>query len=113
MPVCFRGEGLMNRVALFSLVLAWALALCPHGVAAQYVGEPSESRSPRFLLSMAERRAPVPVELKRSLVVRQPLSLELDGVTPHEPLAESSRQPRLHLVYDIDAEPLASTVHLR
>ena len=51
----------MNRVALFSLVLAWALALCPHGVAAQYVGDPSESRAPRFLLAMAERRAPVPI----------------------------------------------------
>src|SRR5207247_495297 len=113
MPVCFRGEGLMNRVALFSLVLAWALALCPHGVAAQYVGDPSESRAPRFLLAMAERRAPVPVDLKRSWVLRQPLSLALDGVTLKEALAEISRQARLHLVYADDAVPIAATVNLR
>ena len=103
----------MNRVALFSLVLAWALALCPHGVAAQYVGDPSESRAPRFLLAMAERRAPVPVDLKRSWVLRQPLSLALDGVTLKEALAEISRQARLHLVYADDAVPIAATVNLR
>src|SRR6266566_4062422 len=113
MPVCFRGEGLMNRVALFSLVLAWALALCPHGVAAQYVGDPSESRAPRFLLAMAERRAPVPVDLKRSWVLRQPLSLALDGVTLKEALAEISRQARLNLVYADDDVPIAATVNLR
>ena len=103
----------MNRVALFSLVLAWALALCPHGVAAQYVGDPSESRAPRFLLAMAERRAPVPVDLKRSWVLRQPLSLALDGVTLKEALAEISRQARLNLVYADDDLPIAATVNLR
>ena len=103
----------MNRVALFSLVLAWALALCPHGVAAQYVGDPSESRAPRFLLAMAERRAPVPVDLKRSWVLRQPLSLALDGVTLKEALAEISRQARLNLVYADDDVPIAATVNLR
>ena len=103
----------MNRVALFSLVLAWALALCPHGVAAQYVGDPSESRAPRFLLAMAERRAPVPVDLKRSWVLRQPLSLALDGVTLKEALAEISRQARLNLVYADDDVPIAAAVNLR
>src|SRR5207247_5385696 len=111
--VCFSGRRLMNRVALFSLVLAWALALCPHTAVAQYVGDPSESRATRFLLAMAERRAPVPVDLKRSWVLRQPLSLALDGVTLKEALAEISRQARLHLVYAVDAVPIAATVNLR
>src|SRR3989454_4710973 len=57
--------------------------------------------------SMAERRAPVPVDLKRSWVLRQPLSLALDGVTLKEALAEISRQARLNLVYaDDDVRPL-------
>ncbi len=103
----------MNRVALFSLVLAWALALCSHTAVAQYVGDPSESRAPRFLLAMAERRAPVPVDLKRSWVLRQPLSLALDGVTLKEALAEISRQARLNLVYADDDVPIAATVNLR
>src|SRR5437867_1769511 len=107
------GRRLMNRVALFSLVLAWALALCPHTAVAQYVGDPSESRAPRFLLAMAERRAPVPVDLKRSWVLRQPLSLALDGVTLKEALAVISRQARLNLVYADDDVPIAATVNLR
>ena len=92
----------MNRVALFSLVLAWALALCPHTAVAQYVGDPSESRAPRFLLAMAERRAPVPVDLKRSALLRQHISIAFDGVTLKEALAEISRQARLGLVYADD-----------
>src|SRR5437867_11135917 len=107
------GRRLMNRVALFSLVLAWALALCPHTAVAQYVGDPSESRAPRFLLAMAERRAPVPVDLKRSWVLRQPLSLALEGVTLKEALAEISRRARLGLVYADDDIPVAMTVSLR
>src|SRR5881296_1340608 len=113
MPVCFSGRRLMNRVALFSLVLAWALALCPHGAAAQYVGDPSESRAPRFLLAMAERRAPVPLDLKRSAVLRQPLSLAFDGATLKEALAEISRQAGLDLVYADDVLPEGMLVNLR
>jgi TonB-linked SusC/RagA family outer membrane protein len=101
----------MNRVALFFLVLAGALALFPHRAAAQY--DPSESRAPRFLLAMAERREPVPVDLKRSWVLRQPLSLALDGVTLKEALAEISRQARLNLVYADDDLPIQATVNLR
>src|SRR5439155_729563 len=62
---------------------------------------------------MAERRAPVPVDLKRSWVLRQPLSLALDGVTLKEALAEISRQARLNLVYADDDLPIAATVNLR
>ncbi|HEV8380231.1 MAG TPA: TonB-dependent receptor [Gemmatimonadales bacterium] len=101
----------MNRVALFCLVLTGALALVPNPAAAQY--DPSESRAPRFLLAMAERREPVPVDLKRSWVLRQPLSLALDGVTLKEALAEISRQARLNLVYADDDLPIQATVNLR
>ena len=100
----------MNRVALF-LMFAGALSLFPQGAAAQY--DQSVNRAPRFLLAMAERREPVPVDLKRSWVLRQPLSLALDGVTLKEALAEISRQARLNLVYADDDVPIAATVNLR
>src|SRR5437867_874421 len=111
MPVCFSGRRLMNRVALFFLMFAGALSLFPQRAAAQY--DQSVNRTPRFLLAMAERRAPVPVDLKRSWVLRQPLSLALDGVTLKEALAEISRQARLNLVYADDDVPIAATVNLR
>src|SRR6266566_136852 len=113
MPVRFPGSRLMNRIWSFLLMLALVPALFPDTAVAQYVGDPSESRAPRFLLAMAERRAPVQVDLKRSWVLRQPLSLALDGVTLKEALAEISRQARLHLVYADDAVPIAATVNLR
>ncbi len=103
----------MNRIWSFLLMLALVPALFPDTAVAQYVGDPSESRAPRFLLAMAERRAPVPVDLKRSWVLRQPLSLALDGVTLKEALAEISRQARLNLVYADDDVPIAATVNLR
>ena len=103
----------MNRLPSFLVMLALALALFPRTAAAQYGGDPSDSRAPRFLLAMAERRAPVPVDLKRSWVLRQPLSLALDGVTLKEALAEISRQARLNLVYADDDVPIAATVNLR
>jgi TonB-linked SusC/RagA family outer membrane protein len=64
-------------------------------------------------LAMAERSEPVPVDLKRSVVLRQPLALAFDGVTLKEALAEISRQARLNLVYADDALPITTTVSLR
>ncbi|PYP94990.1 MAG: SusC/RagA family TonB-linked outer membrane protein [Gemmatimonadetes bacterium] len=103
----------MNRVALFLLMLATVLALFPPGAAAQYASSPGASRAPRFLLAMAERSEPVPVDLKRSAVLRQPLSLAFDGVPLKQALAEISRQARLNLVYADDVLPIDATVSLR
>src|SRR3989475_11933453 len=103
----------MNRVALFLLMLATVLALFPPGAAAQYASSRGASRAPRFLLAMAERSEPVPVDLKRSAVLRQPLSLAFDGVPLKQALAEISRQARLNLVYADDVLPIDATVSLR
>src|SRR5437867_12764013 len=102
----------MNRVASFLLMLGLTLAFFPLGTAAQEA-DASASRAPRFLLAMAERPEPVPVDLKRSAVLRQPLSLAFDRVTLKEALAEISRQARLNLVYADDDLPIAATVNLR
>src|SRR3989454_8272191 len=103
----------MYRVALSPLVLALAMAMFPRDATAQYVGDPTESRAPRFLLAMAERAKPVPLDLKRSAVLRQPLSLAFDGATLKEALAEISRQAGLDLVYADDDLPIAMPVSLR
>jgi len=100
----------MNRLALFFLALAAAL---PRDATAQNALDSGDGRSPRFLLAMAAHSAPVPVDLKRSAVLRQHLSIAFDGVTLKEALAEISRQARLGLVYADDDIPVTMTVSLR
>src|SRR2546421_7667424 len=101
---------LMYRLASSPLVLALAMAVVPHGATAQYAGDPTASRAPRFLLAMAERSQPVPVDLKRSAFLRRPLSLAFDGATLKQALAEISRQAGLSLVYADDVLPAAGGV---
>jgi len=107
----------MHRIALPHLVLMCAMSALPlplpHRIGAQQLGDPTASRAPRFLLAMAERSKPVPVDLKRSAVLRQPLSLAFDGATLKEALAEISRQAGLSLVYADDVLPVATLVNLR
>ncbi|HMH84117.1 MAG TPA: carboxypeptidase-like regulatory domain-containing protein, partial [Gemmatimonadales bacterium] len=107
----------MHRIALPHLVLMCAMSALPlplpHRVGAQQPGDPTEGRGPRFLLAMAERAKPVPVDLKRSAILRQPLSLAFDGATLKEALAEISRQAGLSLVYADDVLPVATLVNLR
>jgi len=104
---------LMYRVASSALVLALAMAVFPHGAAAQYAGDPTENRAPRFLLAMAERSQPVPVDLARSAVLRRRLSLAFNGATLKQALAEISRQAGLSLVYADDVLPAGMLVNLR
>src|SRR5205809_3235551 len=103
----------MYRAALSSFVLALALTVHPRRATAQYAGDRTESRAPRFLLAMAERATPVPVDLKRSAVLRRPLSIAFDSAPLKEALAEISRQAGLSLVYADDVLPAEMTVSLR
>src|SRR5438477_4085876 len=104
---------LTYRVALFPLVLVLSTALFARGVTAQDQGDPAESRGPRFLLAMAERPQPVPVNLTRSAVLRRRLSLAFNGATLKQALAEISRQAGLSLVYADDVLPAGALVNLR
>ena len=104
---------LRYRVASSPLVLALAMAAFPHGATAQYAGDPTQARAPRFLLAMAERSKPVPVDLKRSAFLRRPLSLAFNGATLKQALAEISRQAGLNLVYADDVLPAGAVVNLR
>src|SRR5205809_6180529 len=103
----------MYRAALSSFVLALALTVHPRRATAQYAGDRTESRAPRFLLAMAERATPVPVDLKRSAVLRRPLSIAFDSAPIKQALAEISRQAGLSLVYADDVLPVEMTVSLR
>src|SRR5258705_7553873 len=103
----------MNRFGLFSLTLAAALATLPRGATAQYALDSGDGRTRRFLVAMAAHAAPVRVDLKRSAVLRQHISLAFDGVTLKEALAEISRQARLGLVYADDDIPVSMPVSLR
>jgi len=101
----------MSRAA-FSLLIGLA-AVFPRTATAQKSRDFDDSRAPRFLLAMAGRSEPVPVDLRRSTTLRYPLSLAFDGVTLKEALAEISRQARLSLVYADDVVPVDATVNLR
>ena len=103
----------MYRIALRHLGLACVLSALPLRICATQMEDATASRAPRFLLAMAERSTRVPVDLKRSAILRQPLSLALDDAPLKEALAEISRQARLNLVYADDVLPLDMTVSLR
>jgi len=103
----------MHRIALRHLGLACVLSALPLRICATQNEHATASRAPRFLLAMAERSTPVPVDLKRSAILRQRLSLALDDAPLKEALAEISRQARLSLVYADDVLPALMTVNLR
>jgi len=103
----------MRRIALRYLGLACVLSALPLRIGASQNEDAAASRAPRFLLAMAERAAPVPVDLKRSAILRRPLSLAFDGAPIKQALAEISRQAGLSLVYADDVLPVEMTVSLR
>jgi TonB-linked SusC/RagA family outer membrane protein len=103
----------MHRIALRHLGLACVLSALPLGLSAAQMDNATATRAPRFLLAMAERSTPVPVDLKRSAILRRPLSLALDDVPLKAALAEISRQAGLSLVYADDVLPVEMTVSLR
>src|SRR2546426_11593158 len=112
MPVC-SGSRHMDRAALSPLMLALAMAGFSHGATAQQVGDPSESRGPRFLLATAERSRPVPVDLTRSAVLRRPLSLAFDSTPLKQAPAEISRPAGPSLGYAAGVLPAATLADLR
>jgi len=103
----------MHRIALRHLGLACVLSALPLRICATQNEDATASRAPRFLVAMAERSTPVPVDLKRSAILRRPLSLALDDAPLKTALAEISRQAGLSLVYADDVLPVEMTVSLR
>ncbi len=72
------------------------------------------ARGPRFLLaSSASPAGTVPLDVRRTPMLRRRIALRLDGVTVKEALAAIARQAGLDLAYTEDAVPLHQRVHLR
>ncbi len=96
-----------RRVCWISLAL---LALAPLA-AAQELADSAASRGPRFLLVAALHR--VPVDVSRTPVLRQRLSLDLGDVPLKVALTAIAQQSGLDLVYSDDVLPVGARVSLR
>src|SRR5436190_18892092 len=96
-----------RRVYWISLAL---LALAPLA-AAQELADSTAGRGPRFLLAAALH--PVPVDVSRTPVLRQRLSLDLGDVPLKEALTAIAQQSGLDLVYSDDVLPVGARVSLR
>src|SRR6266699_5850567 len=86
------------------------LALAPFA-AAQELADSAASRGPRFLLAAALH--PVPVDVSRTPVLRQRLSLDLSDVPLKVALTAIAQQSGLDLVYSDDVLPAGARVSLR
>ncbi|HEX9293610.1 MAG TPA: TonB-dependent receptor [Gemmatimonadales bacterium] len=97
---------------LLSLVSLLAVATAPCALRAQESADGVPALGPRFLLATRAARR-VPVDVARSPVLNQRISLDLEGVTLEEALRVVSSKAGLHLLYSKPLVPLGRPVHLR
>src|SRR6266581_5388033 len=97
---------------LLSLVSLLAVATAPCALRAQESDDGVPALGPRFLLATRAARR-VPVDVARSPVLSQRISLDLEGVTLEEALRVVSSKAGLHLLYSKPLVPLGRPVHLR
>lgn len=95
----------------FSLVLALAAAVTPN-LAGQQRPSDFAKRGPRFMLAMRDAQ-PAPVDVSRTPVLYQRISVTLHDVPLEEALATVSQQAGLDLVYSRAIVPLDRIVRLR
>jgi TonB-dependent siderophore receptor len=88
-----------------------ALVALASQVSAQQSADSAVTRGPRFLLASAFRLQPV--DVTRTPVLRQRLTLDLKDVPLKTALAVISSQAGLQLVYSDDALPVATRIRLR
>ena len=88
-----------------------ALVALASQVSAQQLADSAVTRGPRFLLASAFRLQPV--DVARTPVLRQRLTLDLKDVPLKTALAAISSQAGLQLVYSDDALPVATRIRLR
>src|SRR6266487_1083161 len=97
---------------LLSLVSLLAVATAPCALRAQESDDGGSALGPRFLLATRAARR-VPVDVARSPVLSQRISLDLEGVTLEEALRAVSSKAGLHLLYSKPLVPLGRPVRLR
>src|SRR5687767_3196124 len=109
-------QPLLRRLALPRLLglLATLMLGAPDAVVAQSAGETviaSAQRGPRFLVQSGRSR--VPVDLARTPLLRQRITVDLNGVPLRQALAEVSAQSGIRLMYTDDLLPVGAPVRLR
>ena len=87
------------------------LALAPRA-RAQVAADSAVTRGPRFLL-LAAAMPPQPVDIRRTPVLRERLTLDLRDVSLKTALAVISAQSGLELVYSDDVLPVNTPIRLR
>ena len=97
---------------LLSLLSLLAVATAPCALRAQESAAGVPALGPRFLLATRAARR-VPVDVARSPVLSQRISLDLEGVTLEEALRAVSSKAGLHLLYSKALVPLGRPVRLR
>ena len=97
---------------LLSLLSLLAVATAPCALRAQESADGVPALGPRFLLATRAARR-VPVDVARSPVLSQRISLDLEGVTLEEALRAVSSKAGLHLLYSRALIPLSRPVRLR
>ncbi len=101
-----------RRFTIGALGLAGSLAAgATNGSAAQQVAV--ADRGPRFLYAATATAIPQPVDVKRTPMLRQQLSLDLNGASVAQALGAITRQTGLRFVYSREVIPPESRVHLR
>ncbi len=106
--------GSSMRRSILSALLALAAGVVPASggtAAAQEIANASYERGPRFLLATSTEV--VPVDVSRTAVLARRLSLDLEGATLKQALAEITSRSGLRLAYSDDVMPLDKRVHLR
>lgn len=105
---------LITRVSLVSLSLASSALLAPASpvtASGQDGMEHTTADGPRFML--ASESGPVAIDVDHTPILQRRLSLNLEGATLKQALAEISAQAGLRLTYSDDVVPLQSRVRLR
>jgi len=97
---------------LLSLLSLLAVVTAPCALRAQEADDGVPAFGPRFLLATRAARR-VPVDVARTPVLSQRISVDLEGVTLEEALATVSSKSGLHLLYSKALVPLGRPVRLR
>ncbi len=89
------------------------MATVPGRAQDQVLASAVGSHRPQFLKTEQSKKAPVPVDVQRTPVLRQRISVQFDGVTLKEALAEISRKAGLPLVYSKESLPFDMSIRFR
>jgi len=99
-------------VRLLPLLSLLAVATAPCALRAQEADEGIPALGPRFLVATRAARR-VPVDVARTPILSQRISLDLEGVTLEAALSAVSSKAGLHLMYSSALVPLSRPVRLR